>query len=148
MSHANGSAGPSSPSALVPSSSAAALAAGTETSSLPPLEPQKLFGGVRLLILGGTGFLGKLFWIMLLTRYPNVGSIHLLVRRSKTQSSVERFWSDVATSEALNPLREQHGEGFADFLREKIIPIDGDVSRPRCGIDDALVESLVGKIDA
>ena len=142
MSTTNGIAGPSSPAA------SSSLTVEPDTGPAGALEPAKLFDGVQLLILGGTGFLGKLFWVMLLTRYPNVGKIHLLVRSSKHKTSAERFWSEIATSEALLPLREQHGDRFADFLREKIVPIDGDVSRPCCGVDASVIEQLRGKLGA
>jgi long-chain acyl-CoA synthetase len=112
------------------------------------LDVSRMLGEARLLVLGGTGFVGKVFWVMLLARYPEIGKIFLLVRSGKGRTSEQRFWSDVATSDCLAPLREQHGEGFEAFLREKVVPIDGDVGRDRCGVDGALIEQLRGTIDA
>src|SRR5580692_4682628 len=60
-----------------------------------PLDLPALFDGVRLLLIGGTGFLGKIFWLMLLDRLPQIGKIFLLVRSSKTQSSDDRFWGTI-----------------------------------------------------
>ncbi|MFO0662330.1 MAG: AMP-binding protein [Polyangiaceae bacterium] len=120
----------------------------TAGSSARPLDPTQLFDGVRLLILGGTGFLGKIFWILLLHRYPNVGRIYLLVRKGKGRTPEQRFWDEIAASEALKPLREQHGDAFETFLRERIVPIDGDVGREVCGIDKGLLRELRGTIDA
>jgi long-chain acyl-CoA synthetase len=113
-----------------------------------PLDVARLLDGARLLVLGGTGFVGKVFWVMLLARYPEIGKIYLLVRSGKGRTSEQRFWSDVATSDCLSPLREQHGERFEDFLREKIVPIDGDVGRERCGVSAKLIDELRGSIDA
>ena len=119
-----------------------------------PLDAVAQFDGARLLILGGTGYLGKIFWVLLLDRFPMVGKIFLLVRSAKPKdgnkgkTSEERFWSEVATSEALEPLRKHHGEGFEAFLRDKITPLDGDVGLPLCGIDEKLVKGLRGTIDA
>lgn len=112
---------------------------------IPQLDLHAQFDGARLLILGGTGFLGKIFWILLLCRYPEVGKIFLLVRKTKTKTSAERFWTEIATNEAFEPLRKIHGDGFEAFLKEKIVPIDGDVGLPHCGID---VAPLKGTIDA
>ena len=112
---------------------------------MPPLSLHAQFEGSRLLLLGGTGFLGKIFWVMLLARFPEIGQIFMLVRGGKTTPEA-RFWADVATSECLAPLREQHGDGFEAFLRAKITPIDGDVGKPLCAI--AEIPRLKGTIDA
>jgi long-chain acyl-CoA synthetase len=114
------------------------------------LDVEALFEGRNLVVLGGTGFVGKLFWVMLLSRYPNLERIYLLVRSNKAKSSEERFWSEVVTSPAFDPLRAAYPEpeAFEAFLRGKIVPIDGDVGRPLCGIDAELVSSLRGRIDA
>ena len=114
----------------------------------PTLDVTERMEGVRLLVLGGTGFLGKVFWVMLLDRYPNVAKIFLLTRASASETSEERFWSKIATSDALLPLRERHGDGYDAFLRERIVPIDGDMGRPACGIDETLIKELRGTIDA
>jgi long-chain acyl-CoA synthetase len=118
------------------------------TPSLRPLDVGARLEGARLLILGGTGFLGKIFWIMMLDRYPTIGKIFLLVRSSKKATSEERFWADVATSEAMIPLKAKYGDGLDAFLREKITPIDGDVGNPNCGIADAFIAEHKGRIDA
>ena len=115
---------------------------------IPTLDLRAQLDGSRLLVLGGTGFLGKIFWVMMLARFPSVGRIYLLVRKSKTKTSEERFWSEIATSECLEPLRKLHGEGYEAFLKEKVFPVDGDVGQPNCGIDAALLGQIKGTIDA
>jgi long-chain acyl-CoA synthetase len=113
------------------------------------LDVEGIVDGARLVVLGGTGFLGKLFWSMLLDRYPNVGRVFLVVRPKGAGGSPEaRFASEVVPSVSLDPLRRAHGASLEAFLREKVVPIDGDMARPLCGLDGALVRELRGTIDA
>src|SRR5580693_4359168 len=113
-----------------------------------PLDVARIFEGARLVVVGGTGFLGKVFWSMLLDRYPGVGRIFLVVRPKGGGTPDDRFWSEIAKSEALEALRKAHGDGYEAFLRDHVEPIDGDMGRPRCGLDEKLVSELRGTIDA
>lgn len=118
-------------------------------STTSPLLPSVVLRGTRLVVVGGTGFLGKVWLAMLLDRFPDVGHLHLLVRPKRDQSPEERFWAHIATSPVFDPLREKYpGTAFEDFLRDKITPIAGDVIRANLGIDEAIVEELSGKCDA
>jgi long-chain acyl-CoA synthetase len=118
-------------------------------SQRAPLLPSQVFAGKRLVVVGGTGFLGKVWVSMLLHRFPGIAHLYLLVRPKADQSPEERFWSQIATSPVFDPVREDHpGEGFEAFLREKITPIAGDVVHPRLGLPDALIDELRGRIDA
>ncbi|MCC7535088.1 MAG: AMP-binding protein [Deltaproteobacteria bacterium] len=115
----------------------------------PPLDVAATLAGKKLLVIGGTGFLGKVWWAMLLHRYPEIGHLYLVVRAKGTQDPEARFWADVATSECLAPLRDAHPGALYDaFLKSKVTPIDGDVSRPFCGVSPDLIAKLRGSVDA
>jgi long-chain acyl-CoA synthetase len=111
------------------------------------LDVESIFDGARIVILGGTGFLGKLFWAMLVERYPNVGRLYVVVRPKHAGTPESRFWEEIAPSESLQSLRRLHGDKYEQFLRDRVIPIDGDMGRPFCGLDPALMEELRGTID-
>jgi long-chain acyl-CoA synthetase len=105
--------------------------------------------GRRFVVVGGTGFLGKVWIAMLLDRFPDIEHMHLLVRPKGDQSPEERFWAQIATSPVFDPLREKFpGTAFEDFLRAKITPIAGDVVEPYLGLREDLIARLAGKCDA
>jgi long-chain acyl-CoA synthetase len=112
------------------------------------LDPTVLFSGKKLVVIGGTGFLGKVFWSLLLSEYPVIGRITLLVRPKAGQTAEERFWKDIATSEVFRPLRERWGDSYAIFLQDKVTPVAGDVARPFCGLDATLRDELRGEVAA
>lgn len=114
-----------------------------------PLCPSQLFAGKKLIVVGGTGFLGKVWVSMLLARFPALGHIYLMVRAKGSQSPEARFWADIASSPPFDPLRAAHpGAAFETFLREKITPMSGDMSLPRLGFDASFLVEHSGKIAA
>ncbi|MCA9698133.1 MAG: SDR family oxidoreductase, partial [Myxococcales bacterium] len=116
-----------------------------------PIDVTAAFAGKNLIVLGATGFLGKVWLSMLLHRYPGIGTIYNVVRSRKNVSSEERWWAEVVPSPVFDPLREQYpGTKFEAFMREKVVPIDGDATRELLGIDPALIDKLAadGSIDA
>ena len=86
------------------------------------------------LLIGATGFIGKVWLANLLTDLPEIGRIYLLVRRNRAATALQRFQRIVEESPVFEPLAERHGDDFADFLRERVEVVDGDVSKPGLGL--------------
>lgn len=101
--------------------------------------------GKTILLIGTTGFVGKVALSMLLDRYPDVGRVYCLVRPGAGNTADERFYKKVATSEAFDPLRATYGDGYEAFLRTKIVAIAGDIGRPLCNLTDEMFAEM--KID-
>ncbi len=114
----------------------------------PRLELRRLLAGKRLVVVGGTGFLGKVWWAYLLSRFPDIGHIYLSLRPKRGKDAQQRYDEEVATSEVLDALRGEHGLGFPEFLRSKVTPIAGDVIQPFCGLNPDLRDALRGNVDA
>jgi len=114
----------------------------------PPLDLTAVLAGRRLVVIGGTGFLGKVWWSHLLFHYPAVGHLYLLVRERRGMTAEQRFWKEIASSEVLQPLRDRHGAGFEAFLRSRITPVPGDVGQPWCGLPAGVRDALRGHADA
>jgi long-chain acyl-CoA synthetase len=110
--------------------------------------------GKRLVAFGGTGFLGKVWLAMVLTHFPGLAHVHMVVRQRTNAGgdvildSETRFWSQIATSPCFDPLRAQHGDAFDAFLRSKVTPIPGDVEQQFGGVPPAVRDAIRGSVDA
>jgi nucleoside-diphosphate-sugar epimerase len=102
--------------------------------------------GRTLLVTGGTGFLGKVIVERLLRTAPDVERIYLLIRPSRL-TPPERFESEVARSGAFDALAASHGGRWPRFLRDKVVPVAGDVSHPRLGMDEETHDALTRSVD-
>jgi len=121
-----------------------------EKGAPPPLEGTgeisaiDAFTNKRMLLLGGTGFVGKVLLAMVLDRFPELKHIVVQVRRKKNVSGQQRFDSEVLHSASLRPIVQQIGEMA---VREKVLVVEGDVGQPLCGISSDHLELLKGKVD-
>ncbi|HMY18396.1 MAG TPA: SDR family oxidoreductase, partial [Polyangium sp.] len=118
-------------------------------TNVTPLLPSRILAGKRFVVVGGTGFLGKVWVSMLLHRFPDIGHMYLLVRPKSGQTAEERFWSQIASSACFDPVREAHpGAEYEKWLAEKVTACAGDIVMPECGLDPALLSRIDGTIDA
>jgi len=100
--------------------------------------------GRRVLFTGGTGFVGKVALSLLLHRYPQVGKVFVLLRPGTGGDAAARFRDKVAGSRPFDPLREWHGPRFDAFVREKCVPLAGDVADPLLGLREEDLAALTG----
>src|SRR5262245_57367295 len=107
--------------------------------------------GKTVLLTGGTGFFGKVVVERLLRCAPEIGCIYLLIRPQADSeapaSAATRFETEVLTSGAFEALARAYGDRWPAFARDKIIPIAGDVSRPRMGLGDDDHKTLASCVD-
>ncbi len=100
------------------------------------LDVGKTFAGKNVILIGSTGFVGKVMMSMLLYRYPTIGKVFALVRPGAGAEPEERFFTKVAASPAFDPVRETWGDGYLSFMREKVVPVAGDIGRPLANFTD------------
>jgi len=118
------------------------------------LDVRAQLNGARLLVMGGTGFLGKVWLSMLLHHFPEVGHIYLVVRPRKrkgvvSQDSEARFWAEIAPSEVFEPIRERFpGGSYDEMLADKITVIPGDVTESFGGIPEDVRAEIRGTLTA
>ena len=108
----------------------------------------------RLLVMGGTGFLGKVWLSMLLHHFPEVSHVYLVVRPKMKngeviQDSTARFWAEIAPSKVFEPLRERYpGAAYKALLSQKITVIPGDVTEDFAGIPKTVRDEIRGTLTA
>jgi thioester reductase-like protein len=101
----------------------------------------------HLLLIGVTGFIGKVWLVDLLEKIPDIGKITLLIRRNRTTSAQRRFEKIVEESPTFDTLHERHGRKLGAFLREKVEVVEGDVSLPGMGLNEATQTRLTKSLD-
>src|SRR5271169_2701366 len=107
----------------------------SSTPRVAHLAVRETLAGKHLMLIGVTGFIGKVWLVDLLEKIPEIGKITVLIRRNRTTSAQRRFEKIVEESPAFDGLHEIHREKLAAFLREKVEVVEGDVSLPGLGLD-------------
>ena len=100
-----------------------------------PLSVRKALRGKNILLIGVTGFIGKVWLEQVLREVPEIGKVYLLIRRQRTTTGRRRFEKIVEESPVFDSLAQQYGSEFDGFLSEKIEVLEGDVSQPGLGLD-------------
>ena len=111
------------------------------------LSPTEIFNNKNIFFIGGTGFVGKVTLSMLLNNFPNVGKVYATVRARNLEESNNRFWASIVTSPTFDPLREKYGDGFEDFIRAKVVPVNGDVGNEFLGMSEAEARTIMQDTD-
>jgi thioester reductase-like protein len=111
------------------------------------LSVRSALGGKHVMLIGVTGFIGKVWLVNLLMDLPEIGRIHLLIRRQKSNPAQGRFEKLVEESPVFDPLYKRYGAGLARFLRERVEVVEGDVSQPNLGLAPHVSEALRKNLD-
>jgi len=119
----------------------------SDTPQVERLSVRENLANRHLLLIGVTGFIGKVWLVDLLENTPDIGKITLLIRRNRTTSALRRFEKIVEESPAFDTLQERHGGKLAAFLKEKVEVVEGDVSLPGLGLDEATQARLAKSLD-
>lgn len=91
------------------------------------------YEGKDLLITGCTGFVGKVILEKILFALPQVHRVYVFVRTKKGSSVQERFQKEILESACFDRLRSS-GIDFDAWIKEKVIPIGGDLLKRNLGL--------------
>ncbi len=112
-----------------------------------PLSVKQALVGKQILLIGVTGFIGKVWLEHVLSDVPEIGKIFLLVRRQRNSSAQRRFEKIVESSPVFDRLEQRYGKNLNEFLTEKIEVIEGDVSLPGLGLSEKTGQRLWREVD-
>jgi fatty acyl-CoA reductase len=101
----------------------------------------------KILLTGGTGFLGTALVEKILRSLPDLGRLYLVIRSSRGKSAAERFERDVLGAAALRGLREKLGHDFEDHVSKKVRVLEGDVHAPSLGLGEEDLTELSREVD-
>jgi Male sterility protein/haloacid dehalogenase-like hydrolase len=118
-----------------------------ESPRVEKLSVRRTLANRHIMLIGVTGFIGKVWLVNLLENIPEIGKITLLIRRNRTTSSQRRFEKIVEESPTFDTLQERYGRSLGAFLKEKVEVVEGDVSEPGLGLDAATQARLAKSLD-
>ena len=113
----------------------------------------KFLAGKRILITGATGFLGQPLIEKILWSAPDVARIYVLIRPKfklggRVLDAQKRLEKELYSSTAFTPrLQARHRDELDTFLREKLVAVSGDISKPGLGIDAEELARLKQDLD-
>jgi long-chain acyl-CoA synthetase len=114
---------------------------------IPRLSVRESLAGKSILLIGATGFIGKVWIANLLHDLPEIRKVYVLIRRNRSQTSLARFQKIVEESPVFGPLADQHGARLAEFLRMRVQVVEGDVTKPGLGLSPEIAAELAAKLD-
>lgn len=119
--------------------------------SLPTTRPLSIaaaLGGRNIMLIGVTGFIGKVWLAKVLRDLPNVGKIFLLIRDQRLTNAQRRFEKIVEESPVFDQLHDALGDAeFARCLSEKIEVVSGDITQPGLGLSPENQSRLSAQLD-
>ena len=118
-----------------------------ETRHRAPFSVRKALGGKRAMLIGVTGFIGKVWLANTLMDLPEIGKLYLLIRRQKSSPAQKRFEKMIEGSPVFDPLFDKYGDRLGTLLAEKVEVVEGDVSQPGMGLDPETAARLRKDLD-
>lgn len=108
---------------------------------------RRAFAGKHVLLIGVTGFIGKVWLASTLLDLSGIERIYLLIRRQKSNPAERRFEKMVEESPVFDPLFEKYGARLPQFLRQKVEVVEGDVTQPGLGLNAETTRHLQKHLD-
>jgi len=118
-----------------------------ETRRPERLSVRKALAGKRVMLIGVTGFIGKVWLANTLSDLPEIEKLYLLIRGQHANPAQKRFEKMIEESPVFDPLFEKYGDQLGTLLADKIEVVEGDISQPALGLDPDLAARLGRELD-
>jgi thioester reductase-like protein len=112
-----------------------------------PLSVRSTLAGKQILLIGVTGFIGKVWLVNMLMDLPEIGCIYLLIRKQKSNLAQRRFEKLLQESPVFDVLYERHGQNLARFISQRVKIVEGDVTQPGLGLEADTSQHLKANLD-
>lgn len=96
-------------------------------------EIKEFYRDKTVLITGTTGFVGKTLLEKMIRAFPDIKRIYLLIRPRKNMTLAKRVQQQIFSTHLFEPLFLDRPD-FPKWIKEKVIPIEGDLVLNGLGI--------------
>jgi long-chain acyl-CoA synthetase len=111
------------------------------------LSVRQSLAGKHIMLIGCTGFIGKVFLANLLSDLPSIGKIYLMIRGGRTTTAMGRFERMISESPVFDWFHDRYGEDLGTFLSKRLEVIRGDICQDNLGFDDVTAARLKRDLD-
>ncbi|MCB0326194.1 MAG: SDR family oxidoreductase [Bdellovibrionales bacterium] len=116
-------------------------------TSTPSISIKKSFANKNILLIGGTGFLGKTWLLMLIDKVQTMNKVYVLLRKKGSQSARVRFEKMINESYLFKHLHEKDAQAFHEFLQTKVEVLEGDSTVKNFGLSKIDYDHLLEQVD-
>ncbi|MBX7056605.1 MAG: SDR family oxidoreductase [Leptospirales bacterium] len=102
--------------------------------------------GKKIMMIGGTGFLGRVMLYMLLKYSPVMERIYVLIRPTHGRTGQDRLEKEILESPVFTTV-EGDREYFRRLAAEKITVVEGDAARTGMNLKPEVRELLLAEVD-
>ena len=106
---------------------------------------REFFTDKNVLMTGVTGFVGKVLLEKYLREVPRIGKVYLLIRNKPKVTLEQRLMKEIFGSQLFVPLFTERPE-MLKIIKERVIPISGDLVLEGLGIEPMIRKTLVKEL--
>ena len=103
--------------------------------------------GRNVLLVGGSGFIGKVWLASLLRELPEIGRVTMLLRQKEEESAGARLARLLEECPVFDVLGDASGQDGRPAAMDRVDAVSGDVTRPGLGLSEADASRLAAETD-